>query len=94
MEFLIGVSSGARMDWWILMSIGQTAQTNPQRGKGQIVAINRDRGITLLLVEQNANLALEVSHRGYVLETGRITLTDAAAALRSNAEVRKAYLGG
>jgi len=60
----------------------------------QIVAINRDRGITLLLVEQNANLALEVSHRGYVLESGRITLTDAAAALRSNAEVRKAYLGG
>ncbi len=60
----------------------------------QIVAINRDRGITLLLVEQNANLALEVSHRGYVLESGRVTLTDAAAALRSNAEVRKAYLGG
>lgn len=60
----------------------------------QIVAINRDRGITILLVEQNANLALEVSHRGYVLETGAITLTDGAAALRSNPEVRKAYLGG
>ena len=60
----------------------------------QIVAINRDRGITLLLVEQNANLALEVSHRGYVLESGRLILADSAAALRSNPEVRKAYLGG
>ena len=60
----------------------------------QILSINRDRGITILLVEQNANLALEVSHRGYVLETGRITLTDSAASLRSNPEVRKAYLGG
>ena len=60
----------------------------------QIVAINRDRGITLLLVEQNANLALEVSHRGYVLESGRITLADTAAALRSNEAVRQAYLGG
>lgn len=60
----------------------------------QIVAINRDHGITILLVEQNANLALEISHRGYVLETGRLTLSDTAAALRSNPEVRKAYLGG
>lgn len=60
----------------------------------QIGAINRDRGITILLVEQNANLALEVSHRGYVLETGRILLTDSAQALRTNPEVRKAYLGG
>ncbi len=60
----------------------------------QIGAINRDRGITILLVEQNANLALEVSHRGYVLETGRILLADSAQALRTNPEVRKAYLGG
>ena len=60
----------------------------------QIGAINRDRGITILLVEQNANLALEVSHRGYVLETGRILLTDSAQALRTNPEVQKAYLGG
>lgn len=60
----------------------------------QILAINRERGITILLVEQNANLALEVSHRGYVLETGHILLTDSAQSLRTNPEVRKAYLGG
>jgi branched-chain amino acid transport system ATP-binding protein len=60
----------------------------------KIVEINRELGLTILLVEQNANLALEVSHRGYVLETGRITLTDTAAALRTNPQVRECYLGG
>jgi branched-chain amino acid transport system ATP-binding protein len=60
----------------------------------KIVEINRDRSLTILLVEQSANLALEISHRGYVLETGRIILTDTAAALRENASVRAAYLGG
>ncbi len=60
----------------------------------QIVALNRTRGLTILLVEQNANLALEISHRGYVLETGRIILTDDAAALRINPDVQEAYLGG
>jgi branched-chain amino acid transport system ATP-binding protein len=52
------------------------------------------QGITILLVEQNANLALEISHYGYVLETGRITLHDRSAALRQNPQVRSAYLGG
>lgn len=60
----------------------------------KIVEINRELGLTILLVEQNANLALEVSHRGYVLETGRITLADTAAALRTNPQVRECYLGG
>jgi branched-chain amino acid transport system ATP-binding protein len=60
----------------------------------KIVEINRTLGLTILLVEQNANLALEVSHRGYVLETGRISLSDTAAALRENPEVQDAYLGG
>jgi len=60
----------------------------------QIVAINRDLKLTILLIEQNANLALEVSHYGYVLETGRILLHDTAAALRANPKVREAYLGG
>jgi branched-chain amino acid transport system ATP-binding protein len=60
----------------------------------QIVAINRTRGITILLVEQNANLALEISTYGFVLETGRIILQDASAALRSDPKVRSAYLGG
>jgi branched-chain amino acid transport system ATP-binding protein len=60
----------------------------------KIVEINRQQGITMLLVEQNANLALEISHYGYVLETGRIILQDESPALRTNPEVRKAYLGG
>lgn len=59
----------------------------------QIVAINRERGLTILLVEQNANLALKVSSYGYVLETGRVLLEDEAGALRANPEVRAAYLG-
>ena len=60
----------------------------------KIVEINRQQNITILLVEQNANLALEVSRYGYVLETGRITLRDQSAALRQNPQVRSAYLGG
>jgi branched-chain amino acid transport system ATP-binding protein len=60
----------------------------------KIVEINREHGITILLVEQNANLALEVSHFGYVLETGRINLQDESAKLRQNPQVRSAYLGG
>lgn len=60
----------------------------------KIVEINRQQGITILLVEQNANLALEVSHYGYVLETGRIILQDQSRALKTNSEVCKAYLGG
>jgi branched-chain amino acid transport system ATP-binding protein len=60
----------------------------------KIVEINQRQGITILLVEQNANLALQVSRYGYVLETGRITLQDTSASLRQNAAVKKAYLGG
>jgi len=60
----------------------------------KIVEINRSLGITILLVEQNANLALEVSHYGYVLETGRIILHDKCDALRANEKVKSAYLGG
>jgi branched-chain amino acid transport system ATP-binding protein len=60
----------------------------------KVVEINRELGLTILLVEQNANLALEISHRGYVLETGRITLSDTAEALRGNPEVQECYLGG
>ena len=60
----------------------------------KIVEINRDHGITVLLVEQNANLALEISSYGYVLETGRILLHDSSSLLRENPQVRSAYLGG
>jgi branched-chain amino acid transport system ATP-binding protein len=60
----------------------------------KIVEINRAHGITILLVEQNANLALEISQFGYVLETGKIILQDHSAALRQNPQVKSAYLGG
>ena len=59
----------------------------------KIVEINRNQGISILLVEQNANLALEISRYGYVLETGRIILQDSSASLRQNPQVRSAYLG-
>ncbi|HYM91276.1 MAG TPA: ABC transporter ATP-binding protein, partial [bacterium] len=51
------------------------------------------RGVTILLVEQNALMALQIAKRGYVLETGRIVMTDRADALRANDLVRKSYLG-
>ena len=57
-----------------------------------IAEINR-QGTTILLVEQNANFALDVSSRGYVLETGAVTVTDESSSLRENPEVQKAYLG-
>jgi branched-chain amino acid transport system ATP-binding protein len=60
----------------------------------KIVEINHQLGITVLLVEQNANLALEISDYGYVLETGRIILEGKSAKLRDNSQVREAYLGG
>jgi branched-chain amino acid transport system ATP-binding protein len=60
----------------------------------KIVEINRQQGLTILLVEQNANLALEISSFGYVLETGKITLQDDSPSLRQNPQVKSAYLGG
>ena len=58
-----------------------------------IAEINR-QGTTILLVEQNANFALGVSQRGYVLETGKVVLSNDSAALKEDPEVQKAYLGG
>jgi branched-chain amino acid transport system ATP-binding protein len=60
----------------------------------KIVEINQQQGLTILLVEQNANLALEISHYGYVLETGKVVLSGDSATLRQNSLVRDAYLGG
>ena len=54
----------------------------------------RERGTTVLLVEQNARVALRAADRGYVLETGRVVLEGEARALLDNAELRAAYLGG
>jgi branched-chain amino acid transport system ATP-binding protein len=58
-----------------------------------IKKINTENKTTIFLVEQNANLALKVAHRGYVMETGRITLSDSSSNLLSNEQVKKAYLG-
>ncbi len=57
-----------------------------------IQSINK-QGVTVLLVEQNANMALSIANRGYVLETGKVTMTDDAKTLCDNEAVRKAYLG-
>jgi branched-chain amino acid transport system ATP-binding protein len=59
----------------------------------RIVEINLEQGLTILLVEQNANLALDVSHYGYVLETGSILLEGPSAELKANPRVQEAYLG-
>ncbi len=59
----------------------------------KIAEINRDLGMTILLVEQNANMALKVASYAYVLETGTITLQGPSSELESNEEVQKAYLG-
>ncbi len=59
-----------------------------------IIKMINGEGTTVLLVEQNALMALAIAHRGYILQTGEIVLTDQAAALSTNAAVREAYLGG
>ncbi|MFC4298581.1 MAG: ABC transporter ATP-binding protein [Castellaniella sp.] len=58
-----------------------------------IIRTIREEGVTVFLVEQNANKALQVADRGYVLETGKVVLADTGANLLTNDEVRKAYLG-
>lgn len=58
-----------------------------------IANVNQEEGMTILLVEQNANMALQAAQRGYVLETGTIKMEDEAGALLHNPEIRKAYLG-
>jgi branched-chain amino acid transport system ATP-binding protein len=63
-----------------------------QRIYETIIEINKS-GVAILLVEQNANYALDVSKRGYVLETGRVVLKGASAELRDDPEVQRAYLG-
>ncbi len=60
----------------------------------KIVEINRDHGITLLLVEQNANLALEISSHAFVLETGRVAMQGPSRELRTDPRLKATYLGG
>jgi branched-chain amino acid transport system ATP-binding protein len=59
----------------------------------RILEINRERGLTILLVEQNAHMALKVAHYAYVIETGTITIHGSSAEIARNEQVRKAYLG-
>ncbi len=59
-----------------------------------IERINKENGVTILLVEQNANMALSIANRGYVLETGQIILDGTGKELIANPEIKKAYLGG
>ena len=59
----------------------------------QLGALNREHGMTILVVEQNANLALDIGHWGYVLEAGRIAVQNSAEQLHDDEAVRKAYLG-
>jgi len=58
-----------------------------------IKRINSEQGTTILLVEQNANLALAIADRGYVIQTGRIVMQNSAEALLANPNLSKAYLG-
>ena len=58
-----------------------------------VVRINRERGTTMLVVEQNANMALNVADHGYVLETGRIVMDDSCAVLREKDDIKEFYLG-
>ena len=59
----------------------------------EVIREINSRGVTILLVEQNANYALDVSQRGYVLETGKVALSNDSESLRNDPEVMKAYLG-
>jgi len=59
----------------------------------RLAALNAEQGITMLVVEQNANLAFEIAHRAYVLEAGQIALSGTAEELRNDEAVRRAYLG-
>ena len=58
-----------------------------------IKKINQESNVTIFLVEQNANQALQIADRGYVIENGKITITGSADSLLSNQDVQKAYLG-
>ena len=92
-----------------MLAIGRAMMTNPRlllldepsMGLAPILVENifetvqriNQEGVTVLLVEQNALMALSIAHRGYVLQTGQIVLQDSAEALKQNAMVQKAYLG-
>jgi branched-chain amino acid transport system ATP-binding protein len=59
----------------------------------KIRLLNKDEGLSILLVEQNAKLALKLAHRGYVIETGRVVMEGPTSELRESNEIQRAYLG-
>ena len=102
-EKISGTTSGARPSDGssIMSSFGRLMMDEPSLGLAPLVVrdifsiiqeINK-QGVTILLIEQNANMALKIADVGYVLETGRITLTGSGEALLTNDAVRAAYLG-
>jgi branched-chain amino acid transport system ATP-binding protein len=93
---MLAIARGLMMDPHLLML------DEPSMGLAPILVelifdiikeLNDTRGTTILLVEQNALMALSIAHRGYVMQTGEITVSDTASNLRDNEEVQKAYLG-
>ena len=62
-------------------------------GARAIVTINRDEGISVMLVEQNSRMALSISHRAYALSTGTIAIEGASKALLDDPRIKEAYLG-
>ena len=81
------VRSGARAD-------PPRGSAQPEAGCAAIARLREETGISMLLVEQNANQAFSVVDSAVVLETGRSVLTGSTAELRGNDEIRRAYLGG
>ena len=59
----------------------------------EIIQEINERGMSVFMVEQNANMALSIAHRGYVLQTGRVVLADTAQGLLANEDLKRAYLG-
>ena len=82
--------AGVEVDRKILADLA----VNDAASFAAIVEINRERGLTILLVEQNAYQALKIANRGYVLATGRLVLEGSGAELLSDPEIRAAYLEG
>jgi ABC-type cobalamin transport system ATPase subunit len=73
--------------------LAASAASARRNGADIVVRINRERGTTILLVEQNANMALNAADRGYVLENGRIVMQDTCERLREKEDIREFYLG-
>ena len=81
-------------DFFCNIEIAKTGQEDKVIIYYRSFSFNKEENVTVLLVEQNANMALSIADRGYVLETGKIILEGTGKELLSNPEIKKAYLGG